>query len=204
MPEPLIALTSAVVFPPMDLIAPGRRNTADDAALFNHLNTLRSDFNKLLDAQIRAFLDATVSYQPGQVLDVDLSYLGKKRRYYKGAQRFLIRGIEPFFWSNHSGRYTRLFVNLHGLYLAQDGTVLVPDLTPAGIPTSVFPSAIPLERIALNAGGDNATILGVSADQHHRYDVIEEAIRQEEEREQSQLASLTAQPEAPCIWNQLP
>lgn len=171
----IVGLTRAtMVAQPLPMLSPGMRATTQDKELIDLLNLMRVDFNKLLDEKAQDYIRANVTYVAGDVLDVDLSYLGRKKRYYKGTTRFLIRAIEPFFWSDsYSGRYTRLWVNLHGLYLAPDGAVLLPPTTPCGMATELDPGSVPMERIGLNVSGDNATILGLSADQNHKWDVFQ-------------------------------
>lgn len=176
-----VKLTGTFTTPELPLLGPGTYNDAPDKQLIPYLNELRSDFNTLLNDVIRKHIDALVPYRPGQVLNVDLSPLGRRRPYYKGATRFLIHGIEPFFWSDsYSGAYKRLWVNIYGFYLQADGTLFLPEMLPCGAPSNLSPADIPLERLSMNTGGTIPTILGLSADQHHERHLLDEAIAKQE------------------------
>lgn len=174
----------------LPLVTPGQYNKTQEKDFLAHLNKIRSQQAEDLNGVIQSYVMAVQPYRAGHVLEVDTSFVGRKRLYYKGAKRFLIQHTESFFWTrSQDGPYHNMFINLHGFYLAEDGSVLLPPLT-SGLPTELDPAMATMEKISLNTSGFNATILGLSVNQEHKWADVQAIIDVKEAEQQVQEAGL--------------
>jgi hypothetical protein len=150
------------------MLSPNSANLESAPEFLALLNNFEQAYLHARAAIGQSYISALVPYQKDQVLDVDTSWIGRRRIYYKGATRFLVRWIKPYYWGREDGKLTGLFINLYGCYLSESGEILLPEHH-VGMPLQ--PGDWQPEQISLNTSG-GTTILGVSANQMHKFEQL--------------------------------
>lgn len=155
--------------PTVPMLTPHKADEQYNDAFLAQLTELEKRYEVIRAEMGAQYIAAVCPYRAGDVLAVDTNWVGRRRLYYKGAQRFLVKWIRPFYWTREGGEFCNLFINLYGCYLSETGEVLRPELN-NGLPMQ--PGEWQPERISLNTGGHASTILGLADNQAHQFEQL--------------------------------